>query len=167
MQNFRNSQKEIRMPLSVGDVAPDFTVPSTDGSIVSLSSLKGSNLVLYFYPKDDTSGCTAEACSFRDNIARVQSHGAKLFGISPDGVKSHKKFTDKYELNFPLLADEDHAVAELYGVWVEKSMYGRKYMGIERTTFVIGADGTIKAIFHKVKEPGHTEEVLKALDALK
>jgi peroxiredoxin Q/BCP len=149
-----------------GTPAPDFTLPSDQGDSVSLKSLRGSPVVLYFYPKDDTSGCTTEACEFRDAWSDVKASGATLFGVSPDGVKSHRKFRDKFNLPFPLLADEDHTVAEAYGVWGEKSMYGRKYMGILRTTFIIDAKGRIARVFEKVKPAGHADEVLSALEEL-
>jgi thioredoxin-dependent peroxiredoxin len=127
-----------------GDQAPDFTLPADDGSTVTLSSFRGKKVIVYFYPKDDTSGCTAQACEFRDILPRIDEAGAVVLGISPDPVKSHVKFRDKYDLNFPLLADEDHAVAEAYGVWVEKSMYGRTYFGIERSTFLIDEEGRFR-----------------------
>lgn len=146
-----------------GTKAPDFTLPSDQGGTVSLKALRGSPVVLYFYPKDDTSGCTTEACEFRDAWADVKAIGAKLYGVSPDGIRSHEKFRAKYQLPFPLLADEDHAVAEAYGVWGEKSMYGRKYMGILRTTFIIDGKGRIARVFEKVKPAGHADEVLSAL----
>ncbi|HET7604029.1 MAG TPA: thioredoxin-dependent thiol peroxidase [Gemmatimonadales bacterium] len=149
-----------------GTPAPDFTLPSDQGDSVSLKSLRGSPVVLYFYPKDDTSGCTTEACEFRDAWSEVKASGARLFGVSPDGIKSHQKFRDKFNLPFPLLADEDHSVAEAYGVWGEKSMYGRKYMGILRTTFIIDEKGRIARVFEKVKPAGHAEEVLSALQEL-
>ncbi len=149
-----------------GTKAPDFTLPSDEGSSVSLKSLRGSPVVLYFYPKDDTSGCTTEACEFRDAWSEVKGSGARLFGVSPDGVRSHEKFRTKLDLPFPLLADEDHAVAEAYGVWGEKSMYGRKYMGILRTTFIIDAEGRVARVFEKVKPAGHADEVLSALHDL-
>jgi peroxiredoxin Q/BCP len=151
--------------LEAGAKAPRFTLPSDEGRTVSLNDLKGKKVVLYFYPKDDTSGCTAQACEFRDNWKSVQAAGAVVLGVSPDGVTSHGKFKAKYQLPFPLLADEDHAVAEAYGAWGEKSMYGRKYHGILRTTFVIGADGRIEKVFQKVKPKGHAAEVLAALGA--
>ena len=151
--------------LEAGAKAPRFTLPSDEGRTVSLNDLKGKKVVLYFYPKDDTSGCTAQACEFRDNWKSVQAAGAVVLGVSPDGVTSHGKFKAKYQLPFPLLADEDHAVAEAYGAWGEKSMYGRKYRGILRTTFVIGADGRIEKVFQKVKPKGHAAEVLAALGA--
>jgi peroxiredoxin Q/BCP len=151
--------------LEAGAKAPRFTLPSDEGRTVSLDDLKGKKVVLYFYPKDDTSGCTVQACEFRDKWKSVQAAGAVVLGVSPDGVTSHGKFKAKYQLPFPLLADEDHAVAEAYGAWGEKSMYGRKYRGILRTTFVIGADGRIKKVFQKVKPKGHAAEVLAALGA--
>ena len=151
--------------LEAGAKAPRFKLPSDEGRTVSLDDLKGKKIVLYFYPKDDTSGCTAQACEFRDKWKSVQAAGAVVLGVSPDGVTSHGKFKAKYQLPFPLLADEDHAVAEAYGAWGEKSMYGRKYRGILRTTFVIGADGRIKKVFQKVKPKGHAAEVLAALGA--
>lgn len=151
---------------SPGTKAPDFTLPSDEGTTVSLKSLRGSPVVLYFYPKDDTSGCTTEACEFRDAWADVKASGARLYGVSPDGVKSHEKFRAKFDLPFPLLADEDHTVAEAYGAWGEKSMYGRKYMGILRTTFIIDEKGRIARVFEKVKPAGHADEVLAALREL-
>ncbi len=149
--------------LKPGDKAPPFSLLSDDGKGVSLEQLKGQKVVLYFYPKDDTSGCTAEACEFRDNWSSVQARGAVVLGVSPDGIASHEKFRTKYDLPFPLLADQDHAVAEAYGVWGEKSMYGRKFMGILRTTFVIDEQGRIARVFEKVKPKGHAAEVLEAL----
>lgn len=146
-----------------GDPAPDFTLPSDDGSAVSLADLKGKRVVLYFYPKDDTSGCTVEACEFRDTLPRIEEAGAVVLGVSPDPVRSHRRFRDKYDLTFPLLADEDHAVAEAYGVWVEKSMYGRTYWGIERTTFLIDESGVVAKVWRKVKPRGHAEAVAGAL----
>jgi peroxiredoxin Q/BCP len=148
---------------AVGSKAPDFEVQDDAGRTVSLKQFAGKPVVLYFYPKDDTSGCTAQACEFRDSWAAVQAKGAVVLGVSPDGVKSHGKFKAKYDLPFPLLADEDHAVAEAYGVWGEKSMYGRKYMGIHRTTFVIDGAGRVAKVFEKVKPKGHAAEVLAAL----
>jgi peroxiredoxin Q/BCP len=149
--------------LKEGAKAPAFSLPSDDGSTVALKDLKGKKVVLYFYPKDDTSGCTTEACEFRDSWAAVKRKGAVVLGVSPDGVKSHGKFKQKYDLPFPLLADEDHAVAEAYGAWGEKSMYGRKYFGILRTTFVIDESGRVAKVFEKVKPKGHAAEVLAAL----
>jgi peroxiredoxin Q/BCP len=154
------------MSVAEGQPAPDFTLQSTDGSTVHLADLKGKTVVLYFYPKDDTPGCTTEACSFRDNMGRLTPLGVALYGISPDSVKSHVKFTNKFDLPFPLLADEGHTVAEAYGVWAEKSMYGRKYMGVERSTFIIDGEGIIRKIFPKVKVEGHTDEVIAAVKEL-
>ncbi len=155
------------MSLKTGSKAPAFSLPSDSGETVSLSGLKGKPVVLYFYPKDDTPGCTVEACEFKDRWADVRQTGAVVLGVSPDGVNSHGKFRARFKLPFPLLADEDHAVAEAYGAWGEKSMYGRKYQGILRTTFVIGPDGTVARIFEKVKPKGHAGEVLDALRELK
>jgi len=149
--------------LAVGDPAPQFSLPDGEGKTVSLKELRGKKVVLYFYPKDDTSGCTKEACSFRDNLARVKKKGALLFGVSADSPASHRKFTEKFDLTFPLLSDEERSVIKAYGVWKEKSMYGRKYMGIERTTFIIDEKGKIAHIFSKVKVEGHTDEVLALL----
>jgi peroxiredoxin Q/BCP len=148
-----------------GAVAPPFSLPADDGSTVSLAGLRGSRVVLYFYPKDDTSGCTTQACEFRDSWQAVQAAGAVVLGVSPDGVASHRTFKRKYQLPFPLLADEDHRLAEAYGVWGEKSMYGRKYMGILRTTFVIDGSGRVTRVFERVKPKGHAREVLEALGA--
>jgi thioredoxin-dependent peroxiredoxin len=149
--------------LKPGSKAPAFSLPSDGGGKVSLKELKGKSVVLYFYPKDDTSGCTTEACEFRDNWKAVKAAGATVLGVSPDAVASHDKFKAKYKLPFPLLADADHAVAEAYGAWGEKSMYGRKYMGILRSTFLIDGTGRIVKIFEKVKPKGHAAEVLQAL----
>ncbi|MCS6263402.1 MAG: thioredoxin-dependent thiol peroxidase [Nitrospira sp.] len=151
--------------LEVGAKAPDFSLPDQDGSTVTLKSLKGKQVVLYFYPKDDTSGCTKEACDFRDSLAPIKKAGAVVLGVSKDGKASHQKFIAKYGLPFALLSDEETVVCNAYGVYKEKSMYGRKYMGIERSTFVIDATGRIKALFRKVKVPGHVDEVLAALKA--
>ncbi|MGH7505518.1 MAG: thioredoxin-dependent thiol peroxidase [Longimicrobiales bacterium] len=144
----------------VGEVAPDFELPDQDGRSVKLSDFRGRKVVLYFYPKDDTSGCTAQACGLRDNAQELDARGAVVLGVSPDPVKSHRKFADKYELPFTLLADTQHQVAELYGVWKEKSMYGRKYWGNERTTFLIDEDGRISEILERVKPAGHVDDVL-------
>jgi len=151
------------MALAEGARAPAFTLPSDSGSPVSLKSFKGRPVVLYFYPKDDTSGCTTEACGFRDSWRAVQAAGAVVLGVSPDGPASHQKFRKKYELPFPLLADADHAVAEAYGAWGEKSMYGRKYFGVLRTTYIIDPAGKVAHVFEKVKPRGHVAEVLAAL----
>jgi peroxiredoxin Q/BCP len=151
---------------AVGQVAPDFTLPSTEDRDISLADFKGKqSVVLYFYPRDDTPGCTAEACSFRDLRALFNEHGAEILGVSADTLKSHKKFRDKFQLTFPLLADTDHAVAEQYGVWQLKKFMGREHMGIVRTTFVIDPTGKIKAVFPKVKVEGHADAVLKALES--
>ena len=149
--------------LTAGTLAPDFTLPSSDGGTVTLSALRGKPVVVYFYPKDDTSGCTTQACEFRDSWAAVQATGAVVLGISPDPVRSHEEFRDKYDLPFPLLADENHAAAEAYGSWGEKSLYGRTYLGVIRNTFVIDRDGMIQQVFENVKPKGHAAEVLAAL----
>ena len=145
---------------AVGKKAPAFTLPSSTGSKVRLSQYQGEkNVVLYFYPKDNTPGCTQEACDFRDNFERLHNADTVVLGISPDGLGSHQKFVEKFQLPFPLLADEDHAVAEKYGVWGEKKMYGKTFMGIQRATFLIGKDGKIAAVWPKVKVNGHVDEV--------
>lgn len=162
----RNTINATESMPTAGRKAPEFTLPADDGSAVSLKGLRGRPVVLYFYPKDDTSGCTAEACEFRDSWKAVQRAGAVVLGVSPDGVPSHRKFKAKYQLPFPLLADTDHSVAEAYGAWGEKSMYGRKYFGILRTTFLIDGEGKVARIFEKVKPKGHAAEVLAALEAL-
>ncbi|HKO37117.1 MAG TPA: thioredoxin-dependent thiol peroxidase [Solirubrobacterales bacterium] len=152
--------------LSEGDRAPSFTLPDQNGEKVKLSDLKGETVVLYFYPKANTSGCTTQACGVRDRRADYEAAGARVIGISPDEVKDVDKFAGKYDLDFTLLADKDHAVAEKYGTWVEKSMYGRKYMGVQRATFIIDAKGKIARVFPKVQPKKHDELVLKALDEL-
>jgi peroxiredoxin Q/BCP len=149
--------------LNPGDPAPDFTLPDQDGNPVTLSELRGQTVVLYFYPKADTPGCTTQACGVRDRRADYEAAGARVLGVSPDPVKKVKKFHDGQGLNFTLLADEDKQVVEAYGVWVEKSMYGRTYMGAERSTFVIGPDGVVKDVLRKVKPAEHDELVLAAL----
>lgn len=154
------------MSLDAGDKAPTFTLPTDGGGEISLKDLKGETVVLYFYPKDDTSGCTAEACAFRDALPDFSKVNATVIGVSKDPVKKHDKFKDKYDLTFPLASDEDGKVCDVYGTWVEKSMYGRKYMGIDRSTFLIDGKGVIRAIWRKVKVPGHVDEVLKAAQAL-
>jgi peroxiredoxin Q/BCP len=154
------------MSLEIGDKAPDFTLPADGGGKVALTDLKGKTVILYFYPKDDTSGCTAEACAFRDQLPDFSKSKATVLGVSRDSVASHDKFKKKYGLTFPLLSDEEGKVTEAYGTWVEKSMYGRKYMGIDRSTFLIDPKGVIRGIWRKVKVPGHAEEVLKAAKAL-
>jgi len=147
-----------------GQSAPDFELPDQDGAPVRLSALRGGPVVLYFYPKADTPGCTTQACGVRDHRADYRAAGATVLGVSPDPVAAVKRFADKHDLGFTLLADSDHAVAEQYGVWVQKSMYGRTYMGNERTTFVIAPDGTIKDILHKVKPAEHDKLVLASID---
>lgn len=150
------------MSIAAGDKAPDFQLPTDGGGELSLSTLGGRKVVLYFYPKDDTSGCTKEAIGFRDALADFEEAGTSVIGVSKDSVAKHDKFKAKYDLNFPLLSDEDGKLCEAYGVWVEKSMYGRKYMGIDRSTFLIDGDGKIAHEWRKVKIPGHVEEVLAA-----
>ena len=147
--------------LEAGQAAPDFSLQADDGSTVDLASLRGTTVALYFYPKDDTTGCTAQACEFRDMRADYEAAGVRVIGVSPDPLKSHVRFRDKYDLPFTLLSDPDHEAAEAYGVWVEKSMYGRTYMGVERSTFVIGPDGTIQQALYKVKPKGHAASVLE------
>jgi peroxiredoxin Q/BCP len=149
--------------LKVGSRAPAFSLPNEKGEVVKLSELKGKTIVVFFYPKDDTSGCTKEACSFRDGLQAIRRKGAVVLGVSADSVASHQKFSQKYDFNFPLLSDESKAMIQAYGVWKEKSMYGRKYMGIERTTVLIDKNGLIAQVFPKVKVDGHYEEVLAAL----
>jgi thioredoxin-dependent peroxiredoxin len=151
------------MALNEHDSAPDFELPDDQGTLVRLSSLKGRPVVLYFYPKADTPGCTVEACAFRDTLAEFTKRNAVVIGVSPDTPTAQAKFKAKFELTFPLLADADHKVAEAYGVRKEKTLYGKKHMGIERTTFIIGADGAIARIFAKVKVEGHAGEVLAAM----
>lgn len=149
--------------LEVGQPAPDFTLSDGSGQIISLSDLRGKKVVLYFYPKDMTPGCTQEACDFRDRHAEIEAAGAVLLGVSPDNAKSHQKFAAKYELPFRLLADTDTGLANAFGVWKEKSMYGRTYMGVERSTFLIDEEGKIARIWSKVKVSGHGDEVLAAV----
>lgn len=149
--------------LTEGKKAPNFSLPSSDGQKVSLNDFKGKKIILFFYPKDMTSGCTKEACDFRDTFPNFKKTKTVVLGVSPDSIQSHKKFIDKYDLPFILLSDEKKSVLEKYGVWKEKSMYGRKYMGVERTTFVIDEEGKIIKIFPKVKVNGHVEEVLSVL----
>lgn len=152
---------------NIGDKAPDFLLPASNGQTVSLTDFKGKkNVVLYFYPKDDTPGCTVQACGFRDSIKNIESRDTIVLGVSPDKIASHEKFIKKFGLPFLLLSDEDHKMSTAYGVWVEKSMYGRKYMGIERTTFVIDKAGKIIKVFEKVKPQGHNEEILQVLKSL-
>ena len=147
----------------VGDVAPDFRLPSTRGKEITLKEFKGKEVILYFYPKDDTPGCTAEACSFRDHESDLSKEHAVVLGVSTDSLESHEKFQDKHHLNFPLLSDTTSDVAKMYGVWKEKNMYGRRTWGVARTTFWIGGDGRVKKVWKKVDAPRHADEVLEAL----
>jgi thioredoxin-dependent peroxiredoxin len=151
------------MAVVVGASAPAFTLPAASGKDVSLADFAGRTVVLYFYPKDNTSGCTREACDFRDAGRRLAARQVVVLGVSPDSVRSHAGFRDKYSLPFLLLSDADRKVARAYGVWVKKSLYGREYMGIERSTFVIGPDGVVQAVFRKVKVDGHVDDVIEAL----
>jgi thioredoxin-dependent peroxiredoxin len=155
--------KELNLKLKEGDPAPDFSVATSGGGKVSLADFQGKNVILYFYPKDDTPGCTKEACAFRDGFAEFKKRGAVVLGVSTDSAKSHDKFVEKFKLPFPLLADEDKKIVEAYGVWGEKSFMGRKYMGTHRVTFLIGGDGRIKKIWPQVKPDEHANEVLAAL----
>lgn len=154
------------MTVDVGDKAPDFSMPTDGGGSVSLSGLKGKKVVLYFYPKDDTPGCTKQACAFRDSLPDFSKIDATVIGVSRDPVAKHDKFKAKYELNFPIASDEDGKASDAYGTWVEKSMYGKKYMGMERTTFLIDGQGVIRNVWRKVKVDGHADEVLKAVQAI-
>jgi peroxiredoxin Q/BCP len=155
--------KGIELKLKAGDVAPKFSVATNGGGKISLADFLGQNVILYFYPKDDTPGCTKEACAFRDHFSEFKKRGAIVLGVSPDSVKSHDKFAEKFKLPFTLLADEDKKIVEAYGVWGEKSFMGRKYLGVYRVTFLIGPDGKIKKIWPEVKPDEHAEEVLAAL----
>jgi peroxiredoxin Q/BCP len=155
------------MSLMEGDAAPDFQIAATNGRTVSLGAYKGKPLLLYFYPKADTPGCTKQACAFQEATPRLEEVGLDVIGVSPDKIKPIEKFAAKYGLLFPLASDEDHAVAERYGTWVEKSMYGRKYMGMERSTFLIGGDGKVLKIWRKVSVTGHADDVLKTARSLK
>ena len=152
--------------LKVGKRAPAFSLESDSGKKVSLASLRDKRVVLYFYPKDDTPGCTQESCDFRDNLSRVKAQGAAVFGVSKDSVSSHQKFKQKFSLPFPLLSDPSHAVLEKYGVWKEKKLYGRSYMGVERTTVIIDENGKVAQIFPKVKVEGHVENVIESLQSM-
>ncbi|MDX2080762.1 MAG: thioredoxin-dependent thiol peroxidase [Terrimicrobiaceae bacterium] len=161
----RGMIRAMAKDLAPGDPAPDFTATAVGGDYgtgktVKLSDLRGQKVVLYFYPKDDTPGCTTQACALRDRYSHLREQGAVVFGISPDPAESHRKFIDKFSLPFPLISDDRKEIVQAYGVWVEKSLYGKKYMGTERSTFVIRPDGTIKSIFRKVKPAEHTEIVL-------
>jgi len=155
--------KEIELKLKEGAMAPDFSASSSGGGKISLAGLQGKNVILYFYPRDDTPGCTKEACAFRDHFAAFKKKGAVVLGVSTDSVKSHDKFVEKFKLPFTLLADADKKIVEAYGVWGEKKFMGRKYMGVHRVTFLIGPDGRIKKIWPSVKPEEHAEEVLAAL----
>jgi peroxiredoxin Q/BCP len=150
-----------------GERAPAFSLTADDGSKVRLSDLKGRPVVLYFYPRDDTPGCTREACAFRDRKAELQKHGAVVLGVSADSLESHRSFRDKFELNYPLLVDADHKVAQRYGAWREKNMYGKKTMGIQRSTFLIDSNGKVAKVWKQVKVDGHDDEVLAALAELR
>jgi len=152
--------------IEIGQLAPDFTAPDQQGDEVTLSQLQGTPVVLYFYPKDDTPGCTKQACAFRDARADYEEAGARVIGVSPDTSASHQKFSAKYELPFTLLSDAEHRICELYGVWQEKNLYGKKSMGVVRTTFLIDAKGMVSKIFPKVKVDGHSDKVLEAIKAL-
>ena len=154
------------MSLAVGDKAPDFTIATDGGGTFCLSEMMGHNVIIYFYPKDDTPGCTKEACEFRDSLPDFSKSSSKIIGISKDTVVKHDKFKSKYELPFTLGADLEGAVCEAYGTWVEKSMYGRQYMGIERATFLVDKEGVVQGIWRKVKVKGHVEEVLAAVQNL-
>lgn len=149
--------------ISEGDRVPELSLPADDGSTVSLRDFAGRQVVLYFYPKDDTSGCTTEACEFRDTLPEIEKRGAVVLGVSPDPVESHRKFKKKYDLNFLLLADEDHQLAENFGVWKEKSMYGRKYWGVERSTFLIDEKGVVQKEWRRVRPQGHAKAVAQEL----
>ncbi len=152
--------------IEVGAKAPAFSLKNAEGKTIKLADLKGKPVVLYFYPKDDTPGCTKEACAFRDASDELAEHGAVVLGVSPDDVASHAKFRDKFQLNFPLLADPDHAVAEKYGAWREKNMYGKKSMGIQRSTYLIDASGKVAKVWARVKPEEHSDQVLEALAGL-
>lgn len=151
------------MPVKLNAAAPAFKGVNQNNEIIASKDLKGQWYVLYFYPKDNTSGCTKQACDFRDSMSSLTKLGVKVIGVSPDGIKSHQKFINDHELNFNLISDEDKSICEKYGVWVQKSMYGRSYMGVERSTFIIDPDGKIKQIYSKVKVPGHVEAVMEWL----
>jgi peroxiredoxin Q/BCP len=154
-------------PLSEGQPAPDFSVRTDKGETVSLKDFAGKHVVLYFYPKDDTPGCTIEACSFRDNMARIEAEDAVVLGVSLDNVESHQKFRDKFDLPFALLADTDHAVADAYGVYGKQEFMGREYMGLDRATFLIGPDGILQKVWPKVNPQGHADDVIDAIRAAK
>lgn len=154
------------MSITIGELAPQFTANTENNQTINLSDYLGKNVVLYFYPKDDTSGCTKEACEFRDNMERISNQNTIVLGVSPDSDKSHDKFKRKYNLNFTLISDETKEICTAYGVWVEKSMYGKKYMGVERTTFIIDKEGKIAKIYNKVKVEGHVDKVIEDLETM-
>jgi peroxiredoxin Q/BCP len=154
------------MTITIGELAPQFTAVTDNNQTINLSDYLGKNVVLYFYPKDDTSGCTKEACEFRDNMERISNQNTVVLGVSPDSTKSHDKFKGKYNLNFTLISDESKEICTSYGVWVEKSMYGKKYMGVERTTFIIDKEGKIAKIYNKVKVEGHVDKVIEDLEKM-
>ena len=151
------------MSVAEGEPAPDFSLPSGQGETVSLADFRGRKVVLYFYPRDDTPGCTTEACEFRDAVPRFRNEDAVILGVSPDSVDSHRKFKEKYDLNFPLLADEEHQVAEAYGVWKEKKMFGNTFWGVERSTFLIDEEGRVERVWRRVRPAGHADEVMEAV----
>jgi peroxiredoxin Q/BCP len=165
----QNCRQEVSMSdwVEAGSRAPDFTLPADDGSQVKLSALSGQPVVLYFYPRDDTPGCTREACAFRDRKAEITQQGAKVLGVSPDDVASHGQFRDKFHLNFPLLADTDHKVAETYGAWREKVRFGKTAMGIQRSTFLIDGEGIVRKVWKNVQVNGHDEQVIAAIEQLR
>jgi peroxiredoxin Q/BCP len=165
LQQSNTNMAEPNLKLKAGDPAPDFSAPTSGGGNACLADFKGRNVILYFYPRDDTPGCTKEACAFRDHFAEFKMKGAAVLGVSVDPVKAHDKFVKKYKLPFTLLADEDRRIVEAYGVWGQKSFMGRKYMGTHRVTFLIGPDSRIKRIWPKVKPEEHVEEVLAELEA--
>jgi thioredoxin-dependent peroxiredoxin len=158
-----NLKREDYMPIAKGISAPEFSLPDATGTIRNLSDYRGNKLILYFYPKDDTPGCTTEACNFRDDYSSYVEANVMILGVSPDSVKSHKKFKEKYKLPFPLLADEQHTVCETYGVWGKKSFMGKEYLGVSRTTFVISEKGTIVDIYYDVKPAQHSAEIINSL----
>lgn len=150
--------------LTIGDAAPDFSLPANNDQTISLSDYKGQKVILYFYPKDDTPGCTTQACDFNDTLSELGNLNTVVLGVSKDPLAKHKKFAEKYSLGFPLLSDEEHNTCENYGVWVEKNMYGKKFMGIERSTFLIDEEGKIEKIWRKVKVRGHLEDILQEIE---
>lgn len=164
--NFHSSDEKVPALLDIATPAPDFTLPQGDGTDVTLSDLRGAPVVLFFYPRDDTPGCTKESIAFSEHLDSFAATGTKVFGVSKDSVASHAKFATKRDLTVPLLSDENGTVCEDYGVWKEKNMYGKKYMGIERTTYLIDANGHVAMVWPKVKVPGHAEAVLAAVQAL-